>query len=241
MLERTKGVVLHLIRYDDSSIIADIYTLSHGKLSFLVKVPRSRKSNVRTMLLRPLNILELDFDYRQNKDLQRIKEMHVAIPYSSLPYHPVKETLALFLSEFLYHAIKHEVANPSLFEYMCSGLEWLDQTDRGISNFHLVFLIRMTRFLGFWPNVPEVMPGQVFDLKDGVLTNHLPSHGAYIEKEETRWLPYLLRMDFVSMHLFRFTRQQRGRILDVLTDYYRWHVPEFPELKSMQVLREVFS
>jgi DNA repair protein RecO (recombination protein O) len=131
--------------------------------------------------------------------------------------------------------------NQSLFQYLCYSLQWLDRSQKGLANFHLVFMIRLTRFLGFWPNIKGYTQGMVFDMRDGTMDNILPSHGQYLNAEESAFLPLLLRMDYASMHLFRFNRQQRSRVLNVLVDYYRMHIPEFPEMKSLDVLRTVFS
>ena len=167
--------------------------------------------------------------------------MKLHISYDSLPYDPIKGTVALFLSEFLYNALKHETENLPLFHYLCNTLQWLDRSGKGLANFHLVFLIRLTRFLGFWPNVQDNVRGMVFDMRDGTMVGIIPVHGQYLNAEESAFLPLLLRMDYASMHLFRFNRQQRARVLDVLVDYYRMHIPEFSELKSLDVLRTVFS
>lgn len=241
MLERTRGVVLHQLKYGEDSLIVDIYTQGHGTLSFMVKVPRSRKSSLRTMLLRPLNILELDFDYLPSRNLHRVTELRLAVPYTSLPYDPMKETLALYLSEFLYHALRHEGQNEALFQYLCTAMQWLDGMERGLANFHLVFLIRMTRFLGIWPDVGRNTSGLVFDIKDAVLTSTPPLHRAYLDAVETSFLPLLLRVSFGNMHLLRLNRQQRARILEVLELYYKIHVPEFQESKSLSVLKEMFT
>lgn len=241
MLERTVGVVLHQVKYNDENVIVDIYTQEHGNLGFLVKTPKQKRNNVKTLLLRSLNILEIDFDYRPNQSLQRIRDMKLHISYDSLPYDPIKSTLALFLSEFLYYTLKHEVKNQALFGYLCNSLQWLDRSQRGLANFHLVFLLRLTRFLGFWPNVHNYKQGEVFDMREAIMTDNLPFHNQYLSTGESAFLPLLLRMDYASMHLFRFSREQRSLVLDKLTDYYRMHIPEFPELKSLDVLRAVFS
>ena len=103
MLETTQGIVLHYNRYNDDSAIVDIYTLAHGSLPFLVRDRRGqRKGGLHATLLRPLNIVELVFDFRPTASLQRIQELHIAHCYTSLPYDPIKETVALFLSEFLH-------------------------------------------------------------------------------------------------------------------------------------------
>ena len=41
-----------------------------------------------------------------------------------------------------------------------------------------------------------------------------------------------------TMHLFRMTRQQRSRCVDVILAYYRLHVPDFPDMKTLEVLRQ---
>ena len=240
MLERTVGIVLHQIKYNDDSVIVNIYTLQHGNVGFLVKMPKQKRSNVKTLLLRPLNILELDFDFRPNHALQRISDMKLHISYDSLPYDPIKGTVALFLSEFLYYVLKHEMDNSSLFQYLSNSLQWLDRSQKGLANFHLVFLLRLTRFLGFWPNAQEYKQGQVFDMLEAAMVDRLPMHNQYLNTEESAFFFFFLRMNYASMHLFRFNRQQRARVLDLLTEYYRVHIPEFPELKSLDVLRSVF-
>ena len=120
MLERTIGIVLHQLRFNDESVIVNIYTQQHGNLGFLVKMPKQKRSNVKTSLLRPLNILELDFDFRSNQNLQRIRDMKLHISYESLPYDYIKGTVSLFLSEFLFYALKHEMENQSLFHCLSS-------------------------------------------------------------------------------------------------------------------------
>ena len=242
MLETTNGIVLHYNRYNDDSAIVDIFTLSHGSLSFLVRDRRQqRKGGLHATLLRPLNIIELVFDYRPSASLQRIQELHMSHCYTSLPYDPIKETVALFLSEFLHDALRSEVQNPDLYHYILYSLQWLDAANEGIANFHIAFLTRLTFYLGFWPNIKGRESLPYFDLRESIATSTEPPHGAYIKNEEAAALSKLLRMNLRNMHKFRMTRQQRSRILDLLTLYYQLHVPEFRNLRSLSVLREVLG
>lgn len=57
--------------------------------------------------------------------------------------------MALFLSEFLYRAIREEAENRPLFAYLQHSIIWLDECGDGFANFHLVFLMRLSRFLDF--------------------------------------------------------------------------------------------
>lgn len=118
MLQKTKGIVLHTLKYNDTSIIVDMYTELSGRASFLVTVPRSRKAAVKSVLFQPLSFIELEADYRPNATLYRVTEAKSFYPFSSIPYDPYKSSMALFLSEFLYRAIREEAENRPLFAYL---------------------------------------------------------------------------------------------------------------------------
>lgn len=242
MLETTQGIVLHYNRYNDDSAIVDIYTLSRGSVSFLVRDRRhQRKNSIHATLLRPLNIVELVFEFRPSASLHKIQELHIAHCYTSLPYDPIKETVALFLSEFLHNVLRNEVKNENLFHYILYSFQWFDTTSEGLANFHVTFLTRLTYYLGFWPNIDKKNKLPFFDLKDSIATDTEPSHNFFLKGKEVAMMPKLLRMNVRNMHRFLLTRKQRNRMLDVLTLYYRLHVPEFRDLRSLAVLREVLA
>ena len=155
MQEKTQGVVLRTLKYNDNSLIVDIYTAIRGTVSFMVTLPKSRKAALKGVFFRPLSILEIDFDYRQKSALQRIRDVRFKYVYQTLPYDPRKSSMALFLAEFLCRVLKHEEGSDTLFSFILYSLQWLDASGEGFSNFHLVFLTRLTRFLGFYPNVEE--------------------------------------------------------------------------------------
>lgn len=241
MLEKTKGIVLHAIRYGDDSLIVSVLTLSRGTLTFMVKAPRGRHGSVKAQLLRPLSILDMDIDYRERMQMHRIKDMRVAIVFSTLPYEPAKEAVAMFLGEVLYHALKREGENPALFEFLEHSLEWFDLAEHDYANFHLCLLIQLTRHLGFFPNMDSPSPACLFDLLEGCFVFSIPAHGQYLVPEEAQFLAKLLKMNYETMHRVHLNRQQRGHILRLLNTYYRVHVPDFPELKSLDVLTELFD
>lgn len=277
MYEKTRGIVLHTLKYGDDSLMVDILTESRGTVAFVVKIPRTHRG-LKTQLLRPLTILQLEMDYRENRNVQRIRDMRVDDPFLSIPYEPLKEVVVLFLGEVLYYALRNEDRNPQLFAFLEHSLHWFDEAQSEYVNFHLALLIRLTRYLGFWPNaedgaplrprqadvrrqrrlgrhavsgspedgdrtVVQPMPGfaQMFDLQEGIFVPTRPVHGQCLGVEEAEWVPRFLRMNYATMRRFRLNRVQRDYVLDVLCRYYRLHVPGFPEVKSLAVLKEVLS
>lgn len=241
MQEKTQGVVLRTLKYGDNSLIVDIYTATRGTVSFMVKLPKSRKATLKGVFFRPLSILEIDFDYRQKSALQRIRDVRFDYTYQSLPYDPYKSSIALFLAEFLCRVLKHEAGGGPLFSYILYSLQWLDASERAFSNFHLVFITRLTRFLGFYPNVEAWHEGDYFDMMNACFVPSRPFHHAYLEPKEAAAIPIFMRMNYDSMRFFAMNRRERERYIEVLNDYYRLHVPEFPELKSLDVLKEIFA
>ena len=150
--------------------------------------------------------------------------------------------MALFLSEFLYRAVREEAENRPLFAYLQHSIIWLDECGGGFANFHLVFLMRLSRFLGLYPNLEDYHTGDYFDLLNACFTSIRPQlHSSYINPEEAGRLRQLMRMNYETMHLFGMSRAERARCLAIMNDYYRLHLPDFPALKSLEVLKELFD
>lgn len=175
MLQKTLGIVLHTLKYNDTSLITDVYTEAVGRVSFIVKIPRSRKAAVKPVLFQPLALVELEADFRPNASIYKIHEAKSSYPFSSIPYNPHKSSIALFLAEFLYRAMREEAENRPLFAYLRHSIIWLDECREGFANFHLVFLMRLSRFLGLYPNLDDYHQGDYFDMQNACFTPHVHS------------------------------------------------------------------
>jgi DNA repair protein RecO (recombination protein O) len=222
-------------------MVVDMFTCEAGRQSFVVPIPKSSKSRMKKQYFQPMTLLEIESDLRQRLQLQKLKEVRLLSPYSSIPFSPEKLAIALFVAEFLYHALRSEQQNAPLFAYLCDSMQWLDIADTGYANFHLTFLMRMSRFLGFYPNLDDYVDGCVFDLRTSTFSLQVPTHRDFLQPDEARMIQLLMRMDFPTMRLFRLNRMDRNRIVDVLLHYYQLHIPQFPELKSLSVLQELWA
>ncbi|MBR5542047.1 MAG: DNA repair protein RecO [Bacteroides sp.] len=242
MYQKIKGVVLHSLKFNDTSNIVDLYTDQIGRTSFIMKVSHSKKNGVQSVLFQPLALIEVEADIRPNNNLHKIREAKSLFPFNSLPYHPYKSSIAMFLAEFLYRALKEEAPNEALFAYLLYSIRWLDECEnRSFANFHLVFLMRLSRFLGLYPNVDDYTSNCYFDMLNACFTPLLPKSGAFLKPDEAARIRLLLRMNYETMHLFAMSRAERNRCLTVINDYYRLHIPDFPILKSLDVLKELFD
>lgn len=248
MLVKTKAIVLHSFKYGESRMIVDMFTEEVGRLAFIISIPKTSKGRIKKQYFQPMTLLEVECDVRQNVQLQKLKDAHLLTAYTSIPFSPEKLALSLFIAEFLYHALRSEQQDKLLFAYVCDSMEWLDTVEVGFANFHLTFLMRMSRFLGFYPNLEVRGEGRevreqslLFDLREGRFCTTTPLHRDFLDSKDSQLIHTLMRMDFPTMHLFQLSHHDRNRITEVLLHYYRLHIPQFPELKSLGVLQELWT
>lgn len=241
MYERLNGVVLRTISYNDKNSIVRVYTDSHGLLSFLLPQSNGKTARMRRALFQPLSLVEIEADIAANREIYRIREARCLVPLPSLHSHPVKNAVSLFITELLSHVIVEEEPNAPLFAYISSSVQLLDRLEKGIANFHICFLYNLGIFLGIEPDTSTYTRGSRFDMLNGVFTTGIPSHSHFLHPEESEALMTLSRMSFANMHLFRFNRDQRRRLLDLIIGYYRLHNSAVGEIRSLDILTALFA
>ena len=241
MLHKTRGIVLYSLPYNDKYIIINMYTEDFGRVSYMIYNTHSRKSKVPRVLIQPLSVIEMEVEHLNNRDMQRIKEAKSGLTVTQLHFHPVKNALSLFLSEVLYRIIQEKEPNRPLFDYLYRSIKWLDIADKGIANFHLAFLIQLSTYLGIHPDGSSYKKGYFFDLRNGIFSESLPEHNNYLNKEDSIVFERLLRINFENMALYTFTRHERTGIIRHIIEYYRIHLSDFPEIKSLAIMQSLFD
>jgi len=240
MLVTTEGIVLHFIKYGESSVIVTIYTRDFGRQSYLVNAARSKKSQNKASLLQPLFMVDLVAYQKQSSELHRIKELKSNQVYQNIPFEIVKSSQAIFLAEVLYKSINEQESYPEMFDFIKNSLLYFDIMETGFSNFHLWFLFRLTEYLGFLPDTSKVGFEGWFDMKKGEVVHFQPSHPFYANKEATDYLIKLAALKLHEITSFDISRKMRDILISVLIDYYQLHFDNLGEIKSLNVLREVF-
>ncbi|MFP9117049.1 DNA repair protein RecO [Flavobacterium sp. RNTU_13] len=236
MLIKTRAIVISALRYQEKSLVVKCYTQSSGLKTYYVRDAfGTKKSTQKNIYFRPLNLLEIEASHKDKGTMEYFKEVRLAHPYHTLNTDIVKTTIVLFVSEMLHHCIKEEEQNESLYAFLETALLWLDSHE-GTTNFHLVLLMELTKFLGFYPNDADNLP--YFEMTEGVF---MPYHGiTCLTLEDTALLRRLMSLKLDdSAKAFYVTERQA--LLRILLDYYAFHMEGFRRPKSLDVLREVFS
>lgn len=241
MLHTTRGIIFQQTKYADASLIVKVYTEKLGLQSFMVKGIHSKKSKTRSALFQPLNLLNLVIDYREGKSLHFIREISVEYTYQSIPGNIVKSSILLFLNELLSRSIREETANEALFDWIFNALVWFDLSGQENLNFHPIFMIQFSRFLGFYPKQQADTHSLYFDLQEGRFTSRKPEHADYVSGKQTSDLIELQNSTFESGNQLSISNKDRRTIIDTLVFYYRQHLPGFGEMKSLDVLKTILS
>ena len=237
MLIKTKAIVLSSLKYQEKSLIVKCFTESDGLKSYFVPSAYSNKKvNQKIAYFQPLTIIEIEANHKNKGTLEHFKEIRLAHSYYSINTDIVKSTIVIFLSEILHHAIKEEEKNQSLFSFLETALLWFD-THQETTNFHLILMMEVTKYLGFYPDLTE-LDFPYFDIKEGYFTpfqsiNSLTEH-------ETHLFKRLLQLKFDSDQKI-FAGIERQLLLKILLDFYTLHLDGFKKPKSLEVLTEVFS
>lgn len=237
MLVKTKAIVLSSLKFQEKSLIVKCFTLSDGIKSYFIQNAFSaKKSNQKIAYFQPLTILEIEASHKNKGTLEHFKEIKLATSYQTINVDVIKSTIVIFLSEILHHSIKEEEKNENLFTFLETALIWLDTHDETF-NFHLILLLEITKFLGFYPDNSET-DFNFFEMTEGIFS---PFQGiSCLSEHETFLFKKLINLKFDSDQKV-FAGIERQILLKILLDYYSIHLDGFKKPKSLDVLKEVFS
>ena len=241
MYFNTRGFVFHLTRYADSGAVVKIYTEQFGIQSYLVKGLYSKKSKLRSALFGHMNMLELTVSRQNSRTLHFIREAGLCKDLQVIANDMSRLSVLMFINELLYKCIKEEEPNPGLFGFIDQWIGLLNNLDIPLSVFHLQFMLRLTSHLGFAPRFSKVTGGNYFDMEEGVFLDSEPQHRYYISGPAALLLEKLQLTDVMALSTIIVTRDVRNELLNRLIDYYRLHIPDMGEMKTVGVMQEVFS
>ncbi len=238
MLIKTKAIVISKLKYRDNDLIVRCFTEKKGLVSYLVRgALKSKKGTNLTAYYQLLSQLQLEENFRANQGLQYIKEVKLHYAYSSLHTNVFKSSIAMFVAEVLTMVLREEEQNLPLYNYLETTLQWLDLQDK-FSNFHLLFLLSLTKHLGFYPDTSNT-DQRYFNIDNGLFESK--KENVYsISGENLTILKQLLGINFEALETIKMSSKQRQSFLTMLLLYFELHLGGFKQPKSLQIFNQVF-
>lgn len=241
MLHKTRGIVFHVTDYSESSVVAKIYTELFGLQSYLINSVRKKNPKVKPTVLQPLSLIDLVVYHKERSGLQRLAEVRSNPVLKSIPFDIRKSSMILFMNEVLFKSVKEEEANRSLFDFIFSSVELLEMQDESYSDFHLIFLIQLTKYLGFYPQENFSASTPVFNLQEGFFQPGEPAHPFFISHPLSEYFYLLLKSSLNFSDDLKIPLQYKRQLIEKTLVYFQLHVSGFGTINSHKVLEEVWS
>lgn len=239
MIVTTKAIVLSAIKYGDNNLIVKCYTQSEGTKSYMLRgILSSKKGKLKAAHFQPLTQLKLTANHNNKGTLNSIKEVEIINHYKTIFTNITKQSIAFFLSEMLVFSIQEEEENLDLYEYIETALIWLDSHQK-TTNFHLLFLLNLTKYLGFYPETKNLRYSY-FDLSEGQFLQHPPKFN-FISGTDLNEFKKILGINFDALDKVEFNAKSRQQVLTILIQYFELHLSGFRKPKSLDVLKTIFS
>jgi DNA repair protein RecO (recombination protein O) len=234
----TNAIVLSSLKFGDTSLIVKCFTQLDGVKSYMVRgVLKAKKGGLKVAYFQPLTQVKLVANHNTKNTLNTIKEIQVLRPYQTIYQDIVKQSITFFLSEVVSNVIQEEEANDSLYVFLETSFNWLDSHEK-IANFHLVFLLKLTNFLGFYPDISDIEKNG-FHLLEGFFTDETVDKNV-ISGNDFHQFKKLLNTNFENIEQLLYSKSERQQVLQVLISYYKLHIDSFRNPKSLDVLEVVF-
>lgn len=239
MLNKSKVIVLSKLKYRDNDLIVKCFTLHRGVVSYLLKgVLNTKKGSSKVAYYQLLSQLQIEENYRQTQSLQFIKDVRLDYNYTTLHTNLFKGSIVMFISEVLSSVLREEEENQPLYHYLETTFRWLDTKDE-FSNFHLLFLLNLTKHLGFYPDISDTNQ-MYFNLKNGLFESKKEEVYS-LSGENLTILKQLLGTNFDDLDDVKLNSKQRQSFLAMLLLYFELHLGSFRKPKSLKIFNQVFN
>lgn len=241
MLHKTRGIVLKTTQYSESSVVVKIFTEKFGIQSYLINGVKKPKAKIPMNILQPLHLVDMIVYHKVTTQIQRVSEVRPSPVFRTIPYQVIKNAVIQFLNEVLYKSVQQQNTDEALFNFIYSAISWYDETNEPNVNFHLAFLLKLSKFLGFAPHFQSRSDQLYFDLQEGEFTSLPPVHPYFIDKIDADELKKLFDCPFEKLNEISINNMKRRFLLGKILVYYTLHTSSFGQIKSHQILEDILS
>jgi DNA repair protein RecO (recombination protein O) len=233
MISKSKGIVIRTIKYGESSAITNVLTEQFGLVGFHIPSAFKNKGKTKISYLQPLNAVEISFNFQKTKSLQSISDI------SCLQYPDLRafnqQAFYQVLCELLQQIVKENEINHALFHYLYD--EALPGMNTDLHFWQLPYvMLSILHHYGCAPNIDTYDEDSSLDLKNGIFLNVVPNLKNTADSESSAIIYEMMTRGINHLEVNSKTRQT---VVKHLVNYYRLHIHEDFDLRSMEILTEV--
>lgn len=216
MVYHEELIVLNFTKIKDNALVLHCLSRQWGRRGFIATVPKG----AGTALFQPLSILDCEVVENPRSDLWRLRGISAKYSLNGIRSSIPKNCMTMFMSEVLYRTIRGGDTEDGLYEWCRKAILTLDALDRDYANYHLRFLLEFAAALGFSPSVENLAP---------------------FCGDRKKEIAALVSSDFASCMLIPLSGEARSDIAQKLLKYLEYHTGEQINVRSLQVLHELYD
>ncbi len=234
----TDAIVLHTIKYSETSVIAHIYTEQYGNGSYIMNGVRKNRSKMA--MFQPLSLLKITAIRKKDPaQIHRLTSVQFALVPTSMASNVFKSTIALFVGEILNRVFREEEYNELMFKYIRTFVTLLEESQTNYSNLHILFLLHLTQLLGVFPNNNYDESNTVFSLVHAQFVPQGSEEGT-LSLSDSALFARLLQTNELTDDI-ELQQVDRQHLLSILLRYYDVHICSMQNIKSLEILKMVFE
>ncbi|MEN6618449.1 MAG: DNA repair protein RecO [Rikenellaceae bacterium] len=241
MLQKLQLIVLHTIKYRDTSLIVQGYSNLGGRQSFVIRTGRSTKNYAALSLLHPLSIIDAELVAGSWGDMATIKECTPAYKLSEIRCNLHKSSIAIFISELIYRTIKEIEQNTEMYNFISRSVLQLETLESGFANFHAYFIVELCKHIGYTPESNYSHSKPLFDIVSAGFTDNPVMADMSFSLKSSSILAAILNIKPESLCSLKITGNERYSFIKDMIKYISHHIGYQIEIRSLNVLHEVFE
>ena len=232
------AIILGKNQVKNNNHVVKIFTRNNGVLTVFVS-SGTKKKMVKSAVLQPLSICQVKYSKTKTFSLIKLLEARIETPLLNIQSDIYKSAIALFIADFLTHVLPQD-SEDGFYDFIENSLKIFNEIEEGKSNYHLLFLVKISKWLGLEPSLNNRF-NNFFDLKEGLFLAQHPSHPFYLSTEETGIISKLLTIEWTDIGKVKIKGMMRRKLVNSLIHYYVFHIPGFKKPKALTILEEVFD
>lgn len=219
--------LLSYTKYGDHDAVLHCFSRENGFESFFAKGIYAPKNKKKAFLF-PLNELLLQVSEKRKgiPNILKIEQENVDLFSSDIR----KNTILFFVSDLLNQVLRNEQKNEKIYSEISF---FLNELQSGNFRSHLVFMIRILELQGLQP----LLSGKKFLNPESGNFEEKESHHFFDEDISELWKALINNGNPYTVKMSRLQKQQ---FLDSVLVYFHYHIADFREPKSLEIIREIF-
>lgn len=242
MYEAVRCMILRTVRHDDRNNIVTAWSGTRGRVALTVASGGGAEARRRRAITMPLAIVEGEVDFRPGREIVSMRDMRPSPLLPRLASEPAKALTAMFLAEVLERLLQQTGPDAALFSFLAEAVATLDafDSDAAVANFPVVFLARLSRYMGIRPDPSGWRRGRILDLVEGVYRTTAPVAGRWADADAARLARALSVCPLGRAGRLPLRRSLRREVLEAILEYYTMHHTPLSALKSLDVVTGIF-